>query len=447
MTGRRETAWRRAVGGLWAVVLVALAACGDGVSTAGDYRAPSGGASEAGWVDGPADGVPAGALFPDLAGEALRAAVDDRFSPTATLGYGPARDALYFWENGRRGAVCGLYTGYCVALPTGDPSQAAGAVGINAEHVWPQSMGARAEPLRSDLHHVFPVRERVNSSRGNLPFGEVADRRAEAWYRADQSQSNTPAARLDEWAERGEGRWEPPEAQKGDVARAALYVAALYPDRADPAFFATMRAVLLDWNRRDPPDDAERVRNDWVADAQGNDNPFVLDPSLADRIWGGGAPAADAGQGDPAPPAPPDPALLWLSEIHYDNAGEDVGEGVEVAGPEGAVLDGWRLVFVNGNGGRAYREVALSGRLGGPRWVAVDGVQNGSPDGVALVAPDGSVAEALAYEGRFSAAVGARVVTFRDLGASESAETPPGLSLSRPSPGAPWRVGPATPGR
>ena len=456
-TGETLTAFgrrRRTVRGSWSVVfavVLALTGCGDDVSTAGDYRDDSsGGVSEAGWVD-PAPGpeVPADALFPDLSGEALRAAVDRRFSPTATLGYGRARDVLYAWENERRGGVCGLYTDYCPALPPGDPSQAAGAVGINAEHVWPQSMGARDEPLKSDLHHVFPAREQVNSSRQALPFGEVEDRRADAWYRADQSRSNTPTLRLGEWAERGEGRWEPPESRKGDVARAALYVAALYPDRADPAFFATMRDDLLDWNRRDPPDDAERARNDWVASAQGNANPFVLDPSLADRIWGGGQIA----DGEPRPgPEPPVPALpsasgLWLSEIHYDNAGEDAGEGVEVAGPDGAALDGWRLAFVNGNGGQVYREVPLAGRLSGRRWVAVEGIQNGAPDGVALVAPDGSVAEAIAWEGAFSAAVGARMVPFRDIGASQSPDTPRGSSLSRPSPGAPWRLGPATPSR
>ena len=433
---------RRAPTLLVAALALVLGACGgcsagDGVSTAGPFDEEPGAESPAG------DGRQRAALLD---------ATDRAFSPARTLGYGPARDALYAWRN-RQGGVCGLYSGWCARLGPGDPSIAAGAVGINAEHVWPQSKGAREEPLKSDLHHLFPERQGVNSSRSNLPFGEVPDAESDAWYRLDASQSRTPREHLDEWSERGNGLWEPREGRKGDVARAVFYVAAVYPERVDPTFFPPMRETLLAWNRADPPDDAERARSAWVAGLQGTENPFVLDPALADRIWGAGSlPGGTEPLGDgPAPrgpraAAPPagGPGALSVSEIHYDNVGDDAGEGVEITGPDGARLDGWTLVLVNGNGGAPYRTVPLAGALaGGVRWVPIEGVQNGPTDGLALADPSGRVVEALAWEGPFAGADG---TVFRDIGVAEGSDTPRGTSLQRV--GGRWVAGrPATPGR
>ena len=115
-------------------------------------------------------GVPPEAvLFTDVASGDLLGVLDREFSPERTLGYARARDELYAWEQLTQGALCGVYTEYCVVLGPGDASKEADARGINAEHLWPQSMGADAEPLKSDLHHLFPARQQVNSSRGNLP--------------------------------------------------------------------------------------------------------------------------------------------------------------------------------------------------------------------------------------------------------------------------------------
>ena len=397
----------------------------DGVSTAGPFH--DGGASTAG---------PTGAGRPTHAAADLLAALDAEFSPRQTLGYGPARDALYAWENGR-GGVCGLYTALCVRLGPGDPSQAAGGLGINAEHIWPQSKGARQEPLRSDLHHLFPERDRVNASRGNLPFGDVPDARADAWYRGDASQSHTPNADLDAWSERGAGRWEPREDRKGDVARAVFYVQAVYPDLADPTFFPPMRETLLAWNRADPPDDRERTRSQWVAGLQGTDNPFVLDPTLADQIWGRGE-VTPTPLRDPVPSRPPGvlppgeggPPMgrVRITEIHYDNAGADVGEGLEVSGEPGTPLGGWALVLVNGADGAVYRTLPLAGALDGDGalWVPAEGLQNGSPDGVALLDPAGRTVEAWSWEGAF---VGADETRFSDLGVAQGSDAAPGTSL------------------
>jgi len=392
-------------------------------------------------------------VVPDVYGDELVRALDAEFSPARALGYGPARDALYAYEQRTDGFLRDHYTGFTVQLPAGDPSQAATQVGINAEHTWPQSLGARAEPLRSDMHHLFPVREQVNSSRGNLPFGEVPDARADAWYRLDASQSRTPSVALDEWSERGAGRFEPREDAKGDVARAIFYVRAMYPaaTSGQDVFFASMREDLLRWNDIDPPTPAEVARSAWIAEQQGTPNPFVVDRTLARRAFGDASPTPTR----PSPPTGSEPpasstdGTLWISEIHYDNAGDDLNEGIEIQGPPGTSLDGWQIALVNGNGGSVYATLALSGALpsSGIVWTPAV-VQNGSPDGVALVAPAGSVLEFLSYEGVVTGADSpVRGLASADIGVSQTPSTPPGQSLARTGPTSSWRLGEATPGR
>ena len=40
---------------------------------------------------------------------------------------------------------------------------------------------------------------------------------------------------------------------------------------------------------------------------------------------------------------------VFINEIHYDNVGTDSGEKVEIAGPAGTDLSGWKLVRYNGS--------------------------------------------------------------------------------------------------
>lgn len=187
--------------------------------------------------------------------------------------------------NGKRGVV-DAYSGVFVPGTSDDGGQYVehgdqnhdGRVddkGMNVEHVWPQSFFSKALPMRSDLHHLMATFIWPNGVRGNLPFGEVRGR---------GDYSNDAGAR------RGQGVFEPPDAVKGRVARALLYFYTRYNDRNisngafGDDFWNTKLDMILRWNRQFPPTDWERSRNDAVEKFQGNRNPFVDDPGLADRI-------------------------------------------------------------------------------------------------------------------------------------------------------------------
>lgn len=238
-----------------------------------------------------------GVLFPGEALAPLRASIRAAFTGQ-TLGYGPGRDSLYARvEADDQGVVRGVYTGFAVALdPTQDPSAYLAQNGINAEHTWPQSLGAGDEPQRSDMHILYPSKDNVNAARGNDPYGEVADAQTKTWYRLADARTSTPSSDLDEWSERGPGRFEPREAVKGDLARALFYFATIYEGAADPGFLTAQLATLLDWDRTDPASPEEVRRSGLVEGFQGNVNPFVLDPTLALRAFVGST-AGEAGPG------------------------------------------------------------------------------------------------------------------------------------------------------
>jgi DNA/RNA endonuclease G (NUC1) len=150
----------------------------------------------------------------------------------------------------------------------------------------------------------------------------------------------------------------------------------------------------------------------------------------------------------------PAPSDFHVNEIHYDNAGVDTGEFVEIEGPAGAPLAGYQIVLYNGNGGVPYGTTSLSGTLPascGTRGVVVatypqDGIQNGSPDGVALVANDGTVLDFISYEGAFAATSGpAAGFTSRDILVSQ-ASAAIGMTLQRDATSGTWSVAASTQG-
>lgn len=129
---------------------------------------------------------------------------------------------------------------------------------------------------------------------------------------------------------------------------------------------------------------------------------------------------------------------LWINEFHYDNDGADTGEFVEIviADRVATALADMELVLYNGSGGTVSGSHGLDSFTAGTATAgfsfyskAISGIQNGSPDGLALVA-DGAVAQFLSYEGDFTATDGpASGMMSTDIGVAESGNTPVGQSL------------------
>ncbi|MDZ8227986.1 endonuclease [Nostoc sp. ChiVER01] len=228
-------------------------------------------------------------ILPQLAKFALVDELAKEYTPSKILNYDRARDEMFGIIDNRAGIVTDIYANYPIRLTgNGDPSQEADKLGLNTEHVWPQSKGADKGNSRSDLHHLFPARENINSERGNKPFDDIADTMTKKWYRNDTVQSTIPSSAIDEFSESGSAKFEPREKVKGDIARAVFYFYTIYRNQAesvDRNYFQNQRQTLCKWNQQDLPDITEIERSHAIAKFQGNDNPFVLDATLAERTY------------------------------------------------------------------------------------------------------------------------------------------------------------------
>lgn len=134
----------------------------------------------------------------------------------------------------------------------------------------------------------------------------------------------------------------------------------------------------------------------------------------------------------------------WINEIHYDNAGTDINEFVEIVIPNSFTtsteLAKFLVTLYNGTGAAVYNTTSLSSFTAGDvnstygfsffKFVyPVDGLQNGAPDGIAL-SYDGNLIQFLSYEGSFTGVGGiANGITSTDIGVSESSATTIGSSI------------------
>lgn len=164
----------------------------------------------------------------------------------------------------------------------------------NREHLWPKSRGVGTSgPDYTDVHALRPSDWNANAARNNLFFGDCED-----------SCTSRPA-HIEAAADTGrdDNIFLPPTEVRGDIARALFYMAMRYAsldeintevleltDCPDESLSYQMAYLsdLLRWHEEDPPDDAERIRNQRVCSRwQGNRNIFVDYPELATQIFGG----------------------------------------------------------------------------------------------------------------------------------------------------------------
>jgi len=233
-------------------------------------------------------------LFAELEGdELLEKVVEEYKSSGLFFTYGMARDTMFRYVYNENDSLSCIYSDHTLYMdPDKDPTTTVymngSDDGINTEHTYPQSKGAKFGNARSDMHHLYPARSIVNQERSNFPFGEIADDQATKWFYKDQILITKPSGNIDKFSEWKWQVFEPRESVKGNIARAMMYFYTMYKteaDNEDPNYFWDMLPTLCDWHFLDPVDSTEYARSNLIAQWQEFPNPFILDCSLASRSY------------------------------------------------------------------------------------------------------------------------------------------------------------------
>lgn len=182
---------------------------------------------------------------------------------------------------------------------------------------WKLNGSVEYTPAYSDMWNLYPSDGAANQAKLNYPLGLTAS-----------TSFNNGVSKVG-GAQTGYGGgsrnvFEPDDEYKGDFARAYMYVATVYDDinwvinymykkEAYPTLVPWAKEMLLQWCRQDPVDQKEIDRNNVVEQYQGNRNPFVDFPELAEYIWGTRTTEVfyvDQQEGsDPTPPITGDPEI------------------------------------------------------------------------------------------------------------------------------------------
>jgi endonuclease I len=214
---------------------------------------------------------------------------------------------------------------------TSNTTQTGECKGYNREHAMCQSWfgtaslagkemsSSKKNSPGSDIFHIYPTAYGMNSRRGNRPYGEVAVAAYTSFngtkYGTPKSisVSNTVAgAFVEASTSMSTNVLEPVDEYKGDIARSYFGTMVKWAgewafNKAEEGrviFDATIDAdthygpennygltpygvaMLLKWHRQDPVSKKEIDRNNAIQLTQGNRNPFIDYPYLAEYIWG-----------------------------------------------------------------------------------------------------------------------------------------------------------------
>ena len=174
--------------------------------------------------------------------------------------------------------------------------------GLNREHSFPKSwFGGEIMPMFTDLTMIIPTDAYVNQRRSNYPYG-VCNGSDVVTY-VNEELGVTMLGKLGKSTYNGYTAkvFEPDDEYKGDFARIYFYMVTCYKslveywpdcdqldyqDNQYKAFSDWSMQMLMEWHRADPVSQKELIRNEGVYEKQGNRNPFVDHPELAEHIWG-----------------------------------------------------------------------------------------------------------------------------------------------------------------
>lgn len=280
-------------------------------------------------------------------GEALATAIRQLTENHTAISYGN-----WTWEaflttdvaevNGRQ-LWRDMYSNNIVWLPEHDS--------MNIEHTVANSWwGGEKNAAYKDLYHLNPADQDANGRKSNYPPGMVAT-----------------AGVLDNGVMRignplpGQGGgapnvFEPADENKGDFARAILYVITTYPgigwkEEYNYLFNAgegglTLQPwaieLLRSWDALDPVDSLEKARNEAIYALQHNRNPFIDIENLANYIYG------------------------------EDPSGCPVTETMVMERPGAPIFAGCRLTAINTYTGRWWEPRTVTIEHEGDLWISID---------------------------------------------------------------------------
>lgn len=215
---------------------------------------------------------------------------------------------------------------------TSNTTQTGECKGYNREHAMCQSWfgttslagqemsSSKKNSPGSDIFHIYPASYGMNSRRGNRPYGEVL---TAANVSGNGTKYGTPVqnisitnsvagAYVEGSITLSTNVLEPADEYKGDIARSYFGTMVKWAgewtfnrnENGQVIFDATIDAdthygpennfgftdyglaLMLKWHRQDPVSQKEVDRNNGIQLTQGNRNPFIDYPYLAEYIWG-----------------------------------------------------------------------------------------------------------------------------------------------------------------
>ena len=235
--------------------------------------------------------------------EALMTALEGIIYTHSQLGYNFLWDCYPYTDTGDDGYYIDMYS---TSKYNHDSAHPGGASyvgqGLNREHSFPKSwFGGEVYPMYTDLMMIIPADAYVNQRRSNDPYGVCNG--SDAITYTNEALGVTMLGKLGTSTYNGYSQkvYEPDDEYKGDFARIYFYMVTCYKsdvanwpgcDQLDyldnnyKAFSNWSIQMLMEWHRADPVSPKELKRNEGVYVKQGNRNPYVDHPELAEYIWG-----------------------------------------------------------------------------------------------------------------------------------------------------------------
>gem|GEM_PF-566448 len=230
--------------------------------------------------------------------EALMTALEGIIYSHTELTYAYMWTAFDYTDVGDDGYYIDMYSN-CKYNNQSDHTSGASYVGqgINREHSFPKSWYNSQTPTYTDLFMLVPTDAYVNQQRSNYPYGVCSG--GETYTNGNY----TMLGKIGTSTYNGytDKVFEPDDEYKGDFARIYFYIVTCYKSSVSSwkgsgqldyssngykAFSDWSIQMLMEWHRADPVSDKEKNRQEATYKLQGNRNPFVDHPELAEYIWG-----------------------------------------------------------------------------------------------------------------------------------------------------------------